>query len=377
MLDTIITELPKDDFWITKPERFGPLSPAQLENSHGGFAQTFNNPNSADKQKGLYLPRLTLLKRGNRQFLKAEFSAPKLLFGNNVDEIAETDKEALLKSLRDKLAYMGVMVWSHKLSPANVIGFHLGKNVPLKREYPADFVIRQLKRVADSAKMDFTERTFINNGEALYLYAKSHSLIIYDKIKDLDKPAARAIDKDQAPKQMNLFDDWRKANLSPPNLLRLEVRMNEKRAINQCLQATDFPSNQTLGQLFNAKMQKSVIQAHWNDYFGNNIFLLSLPNQPLDLLQNVFNAFPKKSTKEIMEISGIASLLSNAQGISGFKRMLRNNGRGGSWKMIKKKLEIVAEAQRSPVTPEYITAIEESLATFSPIRKEALKSCPL
>ena len=377
MLDTIIIELPQGSYSIIRPEHFGPLSPAQLDNSHGGFAQTFNNPTAADKQKGLYLPRLTLLKRGNRQFLKAEFSAPKILYGNNVDEIAETDKEALLKSLRDKLAYMGVMVWSHKLSPANIIGLHLGKNVRLRREYPADFVIRQLKRIAENARMDFTERTFINNGEALYLYAKSHSFIIYDKIKDLDKPTARAVDKDQVPKQMMLFDDWHKANLLPPNLLRLEVRMNEKRAINQCLKTAGFPNNPTLGQLFNAEMQKSIIQSHWNDYFGNNLFLLSLPNQPLDLLQNVFNAFPKKSTKEIMEISGIASLLSNAQGISGFKRMLRNNGRGGSWKMIKRKLEAVAEAQRSPVTPEYITAIEESLETFTPIRKEALKSCPL
>lgn len=377
MLDTIIAELPQDSFGIIKPERFAPFSPEQLRKFGKGFGKTSNNPTPADKKTGLYLPRLTLLQRGSRQFLKTEFSAPKILFGNNVDEISDTDKEAVLGSLQDKLAYMGIKTWTHKLPLANVIGFHSGKNILISRTSPADFVIRQLRKIAQSSKMDFTERTFTNNGEALYLYAKSHSLIIYDKIKDLEKPAARAIDKDQIARQMSLFDDWKKENIPMPNLLRIEIRLNEKRVMNPYLTAAGLPANPTLGQLFNTELHRRIIQTHWDTMFRDNSFLLGLPSQPLDLFQQILSAFPQMSTKELLGFAGLALTLNDSAGVSGFRKMMKSNSRAGSWKMIKSKMAMIAQLRCSPALPEYIATIENSLEMFSPIRKEALKSCPL
>lgn len=53
------------------------------------FSKYIRNPSKKEKEQFGYLPRLTLLSRGNEEMVKIEFSAPKLIFGNNFDELEE------------------------------------------------------------------------------------------------------------------------------------------------------------------------------------------------------------------------------------------------------------------------------------------------
>lgn len=117
MIDTILLKVPYPNFSITRLDMFEP-------NARGIFTAPFlpfngqryikciNNPTKSDKLAGIYLPRLTLYKnvgKGKGGFitnLHIEFSAPKLLYGNNFDELAETDFEVVLKILRKQLLWL-------------------------------------------------------------------------------------------------------------------------------------------------------------------------------------------------------------------------------------------------------------------------------
>src|SRR5271156_5057181 len=96
MLDTIALTLDQHQFEVLEPDRFSPsargliCAPYYPLGARGHFACVLN-PSKSDSNAGQYQPRLTLGKRrvqtGFALTLRIEFSAPKLIFGNNFDEL--------------------------------------------------------------------------------------------------------------------------------------------------------------------------------------------------------------------------------------------------------------------------------------------------
>src|SRR5262245_14011316 len=96
MLDSIKLTLDRAYFEVLLPERFNPseLKPPYYSlRSRGNFC--VQNPVKSDLQAGRYFPRLTLIKQqiaaAFRLTLRIEFSAPKLLLANNLDELETGD----------------------------------------------------------------------------------------------------------------------------------------------------------------------------------------------------------------------------------------------------------------------------------------------
>ena len=124
MLDTIVLQIPIDYSSIVNHDRFNPTTKG-INDDPRKFVRYVNNPIKEDKEKWGYMPRLTMIKRGSRIYLKVEFSAPKLLFGNNLDELEENDFNKVVGELQSKILKMGVRLWRHQIEEAVVIVFHL------------------------------------------------------------------------------------------------------------------------------------------------------------------------------------------------------------------------------------------------------------
>ena len=97
MIDTIAITLTSDSFQITQPDKFTP-SARWIENY--GCAvygiRSKQNPTKKELKQGIYKPRLTLSHRFTKNhtpeiILRIELSLPKLLFGNNFDELQYKD----------------------------------------------------------------------------------------------------------------------------------------------------------------------------------------------------------------------------------------------------------------------------------------------
>ena len=128
MLDTIILQIPLNSCWITDYPKFRTTKEQMLSNTLF-FFKCINNPTREDKKKGTYKPRLTIIKRGRMFFLKIEFSAPKLIFGNNLDELEETDFDEIVETLQKRMEEMGVKIFKDLIEQAEVSAFHPSKNV--------------------------------------------------------------------------------------------------------------------------------------------------------------------------------------------------------------------------------------------------------
>src|SRR4051812_26795927 len=119
MLDTIALTLDHRQFDIRVPDGFSPSArgmffPPYYPLGARGFITCVLNPTKAERAEGRYLPRLTLTKRQGRAgfliTLRIEFSAPKLLFGNNFDELDQSDLARVVDTLRQRLGERGIAV---------------------------------------------------------------------------------------------------------------------------------------------------------------------------------------------------------------------------------------------------------------------------
>ena len=111
MIDTIVISIPFGQFTIHKPELFTPNASWVLR-AYSGRKGTISKYNpTAREQKAGYKPRLTLMNQaGMRSFhpvLRIEASLPKLLFGNNFQELRYKDFAAVVDKLVLSLFEMG------------------------------------------------------------------------------------------------------------------------------------------------------------------------------------------------------------------------------------------------------------------------------
>src|SRR3989344_1544161 len=104
MLDTMKLVLDKSMFRLLDKNRFY----SDTTNEMRGYSTFVQNPTKAELSKGVYKPRLTLTNRFNcskrsEDTLTVELSVPKLLFGNNFDELNESDFDLVVSTLNQRL----------------------------------------------------------------------------------------------------------------------------------------------------------------------------------------------------------------------------------------------------------------------------------
>ena len=256
MLDTIVVEIPIEFRAIIEPSKFRP--DARQLGVFKGYGKCTNNTRAEDRIKKVYRPKLTLIKRGEMIILKIEFSAPKMLFNNNLDEIEESDFNEMVVRIQASVKEMGVLLQTQQIENAKVIGFHPSKNIVLTNKYTSSFAIRELSKINLNQKMDMEKVGFRNEGEAIQLYANRHSVVFYDKINDLTKPAKRAMDKDQTSRQKDLFEFIKTAKREL-EVLRFEIRLSHSDKMMEILEKVNFSDTPLLKNIFKRKLCQKIV----------------------------------------------------------------------------------------------------------------------
>jgi hypothetical protein len=173
------------------------ISSWELYSKTDQYKKFIRNPTKAEKDTGKYFPRLTGYERKFSQEanVRIEFSVPKLLFHNNLDELEDKDFPKVITTLQDRLKRMGVIVTKSVIETASVSSVHFSKNVELKNNYTVSYLISEMNKVDLKKSFDFAKTRFMNDGQSLYAHTTSHQMVIYDKMADLKKGQKRAIDK--------------------------------------------------------------------------------------------------------------------------------------------------------------------------------------
>lgn len=369
MIDTIVLVLKQNMFNITNHDYFSP-STEGLFNSSGYYRMggrsnmvCKQNPTASELKAGNYKPRLTVTKRMNRQHefeitMKIEFSIPKLLFGNNFEELEDTDFEKVIQILKLKLRDMGVLIFEQLIINAPVSAIHYSKNIPLT-DYTTPYTyINMLSKANINQRLDLNQTDFRNEGHSLKYRANSFEIAFYDKLKDLNRArtSEKRAEERENEMQLNLFEE--KPVKEPFEVLRIEIRLNKKYKLIQVLKSIGIIEQPTFKTLFRKKVAQKVLLYYLDEIEdGYPKLLLYKSNNPKDFLSHFILQNPKAGLSKAMQMLGMRVLLDEI-GIREFREITKKYG-SSNWYNFNKELKRLNYPQGTNAFLTLRTAISE------------------
>ncbi len=321
MIDTISLVLTEDMFVITDHSRFtpstAPLFGEGTEYSYGSRGHIICKQNQLPSEiaQGIYKPHLSVTKRfvgqlGYQTVLKIELSLPKLHFGNNFDELVNDDFFVIVATLHYWLGQMGVEVDIHTLIAAPVSLIHYGKNIPLTDHTTPYSYLKYLYKVKVHMGQDLEEKDYRNGGRSVRFHTNSGELIAYDKLFEMRRAKIsekRSREKDNLI-QRNLFDQ---VELKKPfEVLRIELRLNNRKRIKAALNAVGIEKELTLANLFDVEIARKLL-LHELEKVERNYpsILLDGSKSAVARLNSIFFNNPGIPIKRAIQSVGLAALL--------------------------------------------------------------------
>lgn len=383
MIDTIVIKIKHPYFEVRHPQLFSPdltihtatdIPRELLNKPQKLFKKYVQNPSAEDKSEGIYKPCLTVyryyIEKRLEYHLHVQFSVPKMLNKNNVQEISPTNFPRILDNLRCKLNAMGIAVEEEILTVAEVTKMHLGKNIEIKLPMNLTDVIAEIKKAEMGKHMETTQRDYKNGGESLYLYNSSHNHIFYDKVKDLLKPKNVSADKDKTTAEKMIGETLEKAKRQ---ILRFEVRFTNativRKVVNRNMH-TSYPYI-TFGMIFNEDLWKNSLLEEWH----------SVINRPANQLafktsisaEDALNLLISRQTGKASNVHSLnKTLISfglyqivNKLGAKVFKNKIEKywDKKTCGERLTQKMREAVAELKDIPLS-EHINMVEKALQEF-------------
>jgi len=370
MIDTITIRLTESEFKILQHDKFSPdtynfFYPPYSKMGSRGYIDSYQNPTKTELKQGIYKPQLTLRKRNQTPepliYLYIQFSAPKVLYGNNFDELENSDLDEILSRLIVSLRNMGVMLRIKDLKDAKVTKIHYSKNIVLPEYIIPSMVIGEIKKVDFNLHNELTERDYRNAGQSIRFHTNNYELIIYDKKKDLQKSMhsdKRSIEKGNSI-QLKLFDNIKKKKQF--EVLRIESRLNNANWIKKELGISK--QNQTLKTLFNSELSCKLLNKSWKNILNRySLLRCEIDDKEMFLASFMINN-PEVRLTNALATYGFLELV-NKMGIGKFRNLVENKYSNRTWYTLKKTIDTY---NLSGNLPNHFEAISTILKNYKPL----------
>lgn len=373
MIDTIALTIPKDKYIILNYDRFTPSARGFFETPFYNIGARNNfsckqNPTKTELKSGLYKPRLTITKRVRNGYfdtpLKIEFSIPKLVFGNNFDEVTENHFPEIITLLKNKLKIMEILVLDSDLINANVSAIHFSKNIALTDYSTCSMIINELYK-CNIKRLDSDKTSYRNNGQSIKFHCNSYEVAIYDKIKELEQAKIsekRSIENENII-QLNLLSEIKE--IKPFELLRIEIRLNSRVKIRQILKELNHCTELTFKNLFNLEFSKKVINYFW-DLIIKDIHFQFIENKSnFKLLETIIRNNPGIKYSKALKLLSVL-ILNQEVGFAALRKLLNLNGnKNRYWYKLFEELKYL----NLPEISKYniISDVSKMISNFEPL----------
>ena len=339
--------------------------------SRGKFT-CVQNLTKIDRKAGRYLPRLTLTKRnisgGFALTLRIEFSAPKLVLGNNFDELESGDFPQVLNALHHTVGAMGVRVEKEVIRRARVSAIHYSKNVALTDYTTCSMVMRELDLIDLSKRLDHLHTDYRNEGQAIRYHANSFELVFYDKLKDLEN--GRYSEKRGMEREYGVQAEKFRLMASLPKelqVLRMEVRLGTRAKIKGVLKRIGVGVEPRFEDLFSARIARSVLGQFWTHIRAVLPLIDPAHAQRPEAVLATLAAASKGTIRPGKLLQQLGSvILVGSIGVRGASAILSRHCSPRSWQRYKRDLKALPLASANGFSA--LKQVDEALAWFEPLR---------
>ncbi len=305
------------------------------------------NPTKEQKEKGEYLPRLSLSNRPKngifQTFLRIEFSAPKIIYNNNFQEVCEDDFDKVISDLKYKLFLMKIRLSDEEIRTASVSSIHYCRNITLEPYVSCSMVINQLEKAGNYNEwLDVEKTNFRNGGHILHLHTDRWEFVMYDKLKDLERSKLgkkRAFEKDNYC-QLDLFKDSNPIQ----EVFRLELRINSKQKLSQLLTKIGYGKrleNITFENVFKNDISKKLLHYNWNKIrMVNNLpDNIKIKSGIVEISTAIRSKYPTISDTTLMKLT-FGIIFIEEYGVIAFREYMHwDKKRAIKWNRFHKQLE--------------------------------------
>lgn len=329
------------------------------------FTKFMRNPSKKEIDRFGYMPRLTYFSRSyNEQLVKIEFSAPKLLFGNNFDELEDVNLDKVVSRLQEQLTKMNIKIFYKPLKSAPVSSIHYSKNIPLTDYVMPVQILDELKKINLHQKLDMNQTDY-REGHGLKIHANSYEIAFYDKLKDLKQAKIsekRAFEKDNYI-QLDLFEKVKVLN--PFEVFRMEARLNQRRKIKQILNLLSVDTELTFENLFKKSISQKVLSYYWQEIMNKLPPVISYKlKDKKDLLAEIMVSNPRLSLSKINQVIGVKTLI-DEMGTRQYREMTKKFDKT-NWYRLNKLLKSVKLSESYQFQP--FKNINNTLSEFKPLK---------
>lgn len=372
MIDTVCLFIPHSEIKIVDKNTW------TLQSKINGSFKYIKNPSRNNLKTGKYFPRLNLYGKWFKQeaCIRIEFSVPKLVFLNNLDELEDSDFPLVITTLQERLEAMGVIVSKEAIENAKVSIVHFSKNIPLSDGYNTNHLIGEMSKINFEKIFDLTRVKYTNDGQSLYIHTASHEFIIYNKIADILASEKRAIDRDRTIYQQNIFADTEDIN-KLPEVIRFEVRLLKKKKINSMLKKFGYEENPTFKDVFSSELSKKIVIHYWKTIINaenSGLFLIPLSNK--DLMQVIFMAQPNIKPKQAIYLAGLSIV--SKDGMRELRSIISKKSGERTWYRIVEDIRAVNELTSKNRIRSWVPQVGAKLENYKPfIYKKDENTYPL
>ncbi len=375
-IDTIVLNFYPNEFAILRPGDFTPninritaIEPKDL--GKGRYMQASRNPTKQETARAGYLPYLTFYKGiragGVTTGLRVQFSAPKLVNGNNVDELVEDDLDKICERLFEGLKFYGVRFFKgiDTVKNAKVATIHFAKNFPLNNYITAHEAIAEIQKCDVTTWRDVSQSDYVNNGHGFKTHSKHYELAFYDKIAEYHKgkPNQPVFDTDLQ-LQMDLFGD--NQIIQPFEVLRMEARLNNPRTIKSTLKKAGFEGVEvTLAALCKKDVSQAVLKQQLAELYSRYPKISDAKAPDLhSLFSQLYVQNPGRNITTLLSAVGLRAL--NQE--HGTRRLKDIVGPRGSPALLRQAKKINHELAYRFEQPEVFQMLDEQLDRFLPVK---------
>lgn len=366
---------------LTRRRTYDELTPTEKKSLHPYLRKFVHRP----KREAFYQPKVELLetlsndRRSLVYVLRLEFSIPKLLFGNSLEEATEATKEQVIPALCRALSRIHLVITPEAIENASVSATHFSKNIILPRDIRMREVLKELSRMDISKAVDVMSKQFKNGGKVLNIYSGTVERSFYDKIADASRPKNKRSDKKRVGRERGIIDTL---DLQGREMFRYEYRLKGAQTVRRVLNPVlgkEKKSDVIFADLFAPELPKDIVLASWRA-------LTERPENQLALLGTVDNLALFLHILAEARKRGKSHSLNNALMTYGLACAVRDHGakevRGsvmGLWspdhpERLTKKIQAAAELTRGLPYSNSIAHIDAELFQFKRITRSFLEN---
>ncbi len=158
---------------------------------------------------------------------------------------------------------------------------------------------------------------------------------------------------------------------SGPEIIRFEVRLNQKQKMNSVLEQLGYVKNPTFRDVFRKEISKKILLDYWQKLIKErNLGLFSISLSLKDILRTLYLADKKLKPNRAIYLVGLFMLGKDENGMRELRSIVAKKSHERTWYRIANDMQIASKLITKNKLRDWVTQIDKKLEDYKPFKSK-------